>query len=172
MLTETNCSLTSFCWTLTDLWPFPQVDGSFQTSGFPAERSTAEFSFLCKFVPTTSQAAHMETIYLCTDWKLWPFVPEEHRTWAAWCFFTDMFKSLHVSPLSPALLRPPDSRFLAAVAVSPAVCVASVQAGRSWGGTACARRTSGESRPRSSSARSRTRKSATDEIHPQHKATG
>lgn len=66
------------------------------------------------------------------------------------------------SPPSPAPLRPPASRLLAAVAVSPAVAAAFVPAGRSSGGTACARRTSAESRPRSSSARSRKRKSAED----------
>lgn len=63
------------------------------------------------------------------------------------------------SPPSPAPLQPPGSRLLAAVAVFPAAAAAFVRAGRSSGETACARRTSGESHPRSSSARSRTHRS-------------
>lgn len=64
------------------------------------------------------------------------------------------------SPPSPAPLRPPGPRLRAAVAASPAAAAAYVRAGRSSGGTACALRTSGESHPRSSSARSRMRRSA------------
>lgn len=67
------------------------------------------------------------------------------------------------SPPSPAPPRPPGSRLLAAVAVFPADLAASVRAGRSSEGTACALRTSGESGPRSSSARSRRRRSTTEE---------
>ena len=102
---------------------------------------------------------------------IWPL-----HLWLAtsvlWLIICQLSDSVTESlPPSPAPLRPPGSHLPWAVAAFPAACPAFEQAWRSSEGRACARRTSGESRPRSSSARSRTCKSAegTTEVKPEAK---
>lgn len=162
---------------------------------FPRERFTEEFSFHWEICSNhfTERLKHMEMISLyklekcgaaacsCVTAELKSdLFPQTNTTNTVvlclrlWFHDSDdihfrgeakIWFNVVSSPPSPAPLRPPGSRLLAAVAAFPAAAAAFVQAGRSSGETACAQRTSDESHPRSSSARSRTHRSVKSGTH-------